>query len=255
MQDDRLHEWGRMTRSTSISQSISNHLTFSNVSNNHSKYPRPKAQPYPPKANPNPLNMKFIVPYLALAASFSPFAFTAPTSENALVGRQTPADAPAALARLQTLFTSITPYTGQINSTAASLTPSSSEADKVAAGTTFTSTIASINSQVVDATNDIKAMGAAKKRDVVAIEARQDALTGLPAELALIIEEIGGALNEIIATLGLTATLSFLGPLVSSLSALIASLIPVVNDLLAVVEELLDGILGGLSAALAGLVL
>ena len=47
-------------------------------------------------------------------------------------------------------------------------------------------------------------MGAAKKRDVVAIEARQDALTGLPAELALIIEEIGGALNEIIATLGLS---------------------------------------------------
>ena len=47
-------------------------------------------------------------------------------------------------------------------------------------------------------------MSAAKKRDVVAIEARQDALTGLPAELALIIEEIGGALNEIIATLGLS---------------------------------------------------
>ena len=51
------------------------------------------------------------------------------------------------------------------------------------------------------------------------------------------------------------ATLSFLGPLVASLSALLASLIPVVNNLLAVVEELVDGILGGLSLALAGLVL
>ena len=40
-----------------------------------------------------------------------------------------------------------------------------------------------------------------------------------------------------------------------TLSGLLASLIPVVNNLLAVVEELLDGILGGLSAALAGLVL
>ena len=120
-------------------------------------------------------------------------------------------------------------------------------------------------------------MGASKSKRDVAIQARQDALTGLPAELALIIEEIGGALNEIIATLGLStfsyslaqsfscsslitfskiaATLSFLGPLVASLSGLLASLIPVVNDLLAVVEELLDGILGGLSAALAGLVL
>ena len=53
-------------------------------------------------------------------------------------------------------------------------------------------------------------MSAAKKRDVVAIEARQDALTGLPAELALIIEEIGGALNEIIATLGLSMFSLFL---------------------------------------------
>ena len=51
------------------------------------------------------------------------------------------------------------------------------------------------------------------------------------------------------------ATLSFLGPLVGSLSALIAALIPVVNNLLAVVQQLLDGILGGLSIALAGLVL
>ena len=52
-------------------------------------------------------------------------------------------------------------------------------------------------------------MGAAKKRDVVAIEARQDALTGLPAELAMLIEEIGGALNEIIATLGLSMFFPF----------------------------------------------
>ena len=53
-------------------------------------------------------------------------------------------------------------------------------------------------------------MGSSKvKRENVAIEARQDALTGLPAELALIIEEIGGALNEIIATLGLSMLFPF----------------------------------------------
>ena len=67
--------------------------------------------------------MKSFITYVALAASFSPFAFTAPTTEFSLVGRQTPADAPAALARMQTLFTSITPYTGQI-STSPSQAPS-----------------------------------------------------------------------------------------------------------------------------------
>ena len=40
-----------------------------------------------------------------------------------------------------------------------------------------------------------------------------------------------------------------------SLSLLLANLIPVVNNLLALVEAILDGVLGGLSLALAGLVL
>ena len=52
-------------------------------------------------------------------------------------------------------------------------------------------------------------MGSSKKskrneNNVAMVQARQDAATGLPAELALIIEEIGGALNQIIATLGLS---------------------------------------------------
>lgn len=55
--------------------------------------------------------------------------------------------------------------------------------------------------------------------------------------------------------MAVAAALSFLGPLVLSLSGLLAALIPVVNNLLAIVQALLDGILGGLSLALAGLVL
>lgn len=51
-------------------------------------------------------------------------------------------------------------------------------------------------------------MGSSKSKrnenNVAMVQARQDAATGLPAELALIIEEIGGALNQIIATLGLS---------------------------------------------------
>lgn len=96
----------------------------------------------------------------------------------------------------------------------------------------------------------------------------------------MVLQEVGTAFNTIIATLGLSesslltlpigywnkrncvlidggvaAALSFLGPLVGSLSVLLASLIPVVNNLLALVQQLLDGLLGGLSLALAGLVL
>lgn len=51
------------------------------------------------------------------------------------------------------------------------------------------------------------------------------------------------------------ATISFLGPLVGSLSLLLASLIPVVNNLLILVAAIVDGVLGGLSLALAGLFL
>ncbi|MCJ1480478.1 hypothetical protein MMC06_000633 [Schaereria dolodes] len=51
------------------------------------------------------------------------------------------------------------------------------------------------------------------------------------------------------------ATLGIAAPLTTALSNLLLALEVVVNDLLAVVQELVDGLLTGLSAALAGLVL
>ena len=53
----------------------------------------------------------------------------------------------------------------------------------------------------------------------------------------------------------LAATLGIAAPLTTALSNLLLALEVVVNDLLAVVQELVDGLLTGLSAALAGLVL
>ncbi|KAI4188459.1 MAG: hypothetical protein L6R41_002138 [Letrouitia leprolyta] len=207
--------------------------------------------------------MKFFsLTSLALAGSLISPSIAAPTPDNALVVRQTPADAPAAFAIVSQLYTDIKQYTAVINSTAASLTPDSSLEDKAAAGEKFTSAIASINTLVVDATTSIKALPdtPATKRALEAItpiSKRQvvDDPTGLAGELVLILLEVGGALNNIIAILGLTATLSFLGPLVGSLSLLLASLVPVVDNLLALVQAILDGLLIGLSAALAGLVL
>ena len=150
--------------------------------------------------------MKSFFIYLALVSSLASLAFAAPASDNVLVGRAlSPADEPAALARMEILFTTVTKYTAVINSTAKSLTSASTASQNSTAGMTFKSNIASINSAVVAATKDVKALGGSKHHHErgVAIEERQ-AAGGLPAELALIIMEIGGALNMIIATLGLS---------------------------------------------------
>ncbi|KAL8866071.1 MAG: hypothetical protein Q9174_006511 [Haloplaca sp. 1 TL-2023] len=182
---------------------------------------------------------------LAVASTFSALSFAAPSpSPNTLEKRLSPADEPAATSRMAALYTDIKQYTAIINSTADALSDSTNPLDAAAAGPKFTAAIASINALVVGATNDVNSGDLAK---------RQVPAGGLPAQLALIIVEIGGALNRIIAILGLTVTLSFLGPLVGSLSLLLASLIPVVSNLLAVVGALVNGVLGGLSLALAGL--
>ncbi|KAL8961366.1 MAG: hypothetical protein Q9193_002068, partial [Seirophora villosa] len=202
----------------------------------------------------------FSLTTLALASSFIAPSFTAPTSDiNALVERQSPADAPAALAIVQKLYVDVKQYTAVINSTAAALSKANTPVDQVKAGRTFTAAIASINALVVDSTASVKSIpsSATEKRalELSSVD-EEDALakrqlnpadpTGLATAVTLILLEVGGALNNIIAVLGLS-------PLVASLSLLLASLIPVVNDLLALVGALLSGVLGGLSLALAGL--
>ncbi|KAL8993645.1 MAG: hypothetical protein Q9169_006194 [Polycauliona sp. 2 TL-2023] len=231
----------------------------------------------------------FSLTVLALSSSIMTPSLAAPTADATLVERQTPADAPAALALVNQLYTDIKQYTAVISrylprvndqslvpqpyqyrvedpanySTATSLSEDNSLQNQAKASQTFTAAIASINDLVVTTTSDIKSLGgsattkrawgsssAGEKRQVNPADP-----TGLVTTLTLILLEVGGALNNIIAILGLTATLSFLGPLVASLSLLLASLIPVVSNILILVGALVNGILGGLSLALAGLVL
>jgi hypothetical protein len=90
-----------------------------------------------------------------------------------------------------------------------------------------------------------------KRSDILARQS-PNSIAGLAEKLLL---EISGAPNNLIASLGLTATLSLLGPLVSSLTVLLLSLELVVDNLLALVQQLLDGRLTGLSLALSGHVL
>ena len=65
----------------------------------------------------------------------------------------------------------------------------------------FEAAIKGINHLVVKATSDVSKLD---KREFELVERQTTPAGGLPAELALIIEEIGGALNMIIATLGLS---------------------------------------------------
>ncbi|KAM0800269.1 hypothetical protein BDR22DRAFT_821754 [Usnea florida] len=165
--------------------------------------------------------------FIACLALANSFAFAAPAVDSALVDRATvsPYYAPS-LAILTSLYSDIQQYTAVMNATSATLKPNTPSQNTPALTATYKSNIASINTAVTGATANVKKTLASPppaKRDL-ALASRQAAVS-LPGELALILEEIGGALNEIIATLGL------------------------------IVEQLLDGILGGLSAALVGLVL
>ena len=166
--------------------------------------------------------MKYFFTCLATASSFASLAFAAPASDNPLAKRIGPSNKHAALARMDTLFKDITQHTAVISrpshpsthniqryptkfflpdSTAASFPSNPTTADNATASAAFTSAITSINTLVVTATSDVKGLS---KRETAIVE-RQAAPTGsLPAQLALIIEEIGGALNNIIATLGLS---------------------------------------------------
>ncbi|KAL9604105.1 MAG: hypothetical protein Q9219_000693 [cf. Caloplaca sp. 3 TL-2023] len=190
---------------------------------------------------------------------------TIPDNSNALVKREDP------MTLVTDLYSTVQSHTAVINSTAESLTPTSSLAEKDAAASVYTVQLAAINSAVVAATNQVG------KRD---LETRQAIPTlALAGILQNVLLDISGALNNIIADLGLSkfltapslsvelevipdigpifpaATLSFLGPLVGSLSGLLLALDGVVDQLLAVVKQLVDGLLIGLSLALAGLVL
>ncbi|KAL8940127.1 MAG: hypothetical protein Q9216_002981 [Gyalolechia sp. 2 TL-2023] len=165
----------------------------------------------------------FALTSLALVSSILSPVIAAPTPDNALAVRQTPADAPAALAIVSQLYSDVQQYTAVINSfdpndsypldsTAASLSLTSSLEDKAAAGEAFTAAIASINTLVVEATSSIESLpdSPATKRaleSITALSKRQiigTDPTGLAGELVLILLEVGGALNNIIAILGLS---------------------------------------------------
>jgi len=160
--------------------------------------------------------------------------------------------ASSAMSIVTGLYSDIKQYTGAINSTTAGLSKNPSAAEKAAATKKIKANVKKMTHLVTDATSDVKELSSKEKRD--AIVPRQSA-TNLANEIVTLLTEISGALNNVLATLGLSSLLGPLGPLVNSLSLLLLALDVVVDQLLALVRQIVDGLLIGLSLALAGLIL
>ncbi|KAL1852716.1 hypothetical protein Plec18167_008961 [Paecilomyces lecythidis] len=196
--------------------------------------------------------MKFLSLLVPTFAVFSAVS-AAPTAVNTI---SKPVEATDPTAIISGLYSTVQEHTAKINSTAAGVSQSSPLQEQQAAGKAITAELAAINSAVVQATSQIKALpqhSMALKNSTIAT--RQAPNLDLAPLVTNVLLDVSGALNNVISSLGLTATLSFLGPLVSSLGGLLASLEVVVDQLLAVVKQLLDGLLTGLSEGLSGLTL
>ncbi|MCJ1325895.1 hypothetical protein MMC10_002558 [Thelotrema lepadinum] len=176
---------------------------------------------------------------LALASSFVS-VLSAPAAAPAIAKRQDT----DALALVTDLSTTLAPIIASITDTANSITADSSDDDKAAASSSITDSVASASSAIDAATAQAPSttQGDASTEDIASI-------------IANIVAALNGPAASLEASLGLGVATGLLGPLVTSLSGLLLALVPVVNNLLAVVQELVDGLLIGLAAALAGLVL
>ncbi|GAB7348052.1 hypothetical protein MBLNU459_g6087t1 [Dothideomycetes sp. NU459] len=197
--------------------------------------------------------MRFSTIFTSALVGLSAHALSIPSISNGIEKRQTD----SAYEIVSSLYTSVQQYTAVINSTAASLSSSSTAADNATAAIAYQEAVGNITALVQAATTQVDALDSTslKRSSASELASRQvtaDALATLVENLLL---DISGALNNIIATLGLTSLLSGLTPLVSSLSGLLLSLETVVNNLLALVQALLDGLLTGLSVGLAGITL
>lgn len=202
--------------------------------------------------------MKFFSSFLTfglLSTSLLTSAAVIPAEKREVAPVQLEKRAPSlveSIAIVQDLYEKVKVYTGSINSTTSGLGDSPSVVESAAAAAKVNDAVGQITLLVNSAIAEIN--GASKvKRDIIV--ARQ-APTDLAGVIVNLLIEISSALNNVIATLGLSALLAgTLGGLVTALSGLLLALVPVVDNLLELVRRLLNGLLIGLSAALLGLII
>ncbi|EGX45608.1 hypothetical protein AOL_s00169g214 [Orbilia oligospora ATCC 24927] len=190
-----------------------------------------------------------------IAGSFFTSAAVIPAEKAALAPIEKRAvDLNTAIGIVQSVYTKVQVVTGKINSTVAGLSNPVNPVEGAAAALEFNTAITEITAIVTGGIAEIN--GAASNPVSRALAVRQATSTDLAGLVTNLLLEISGALNGILAVLGLQALLAgTLGGLVAALSALLLALVPVVDNLLELVRRLLDGLLIGLSAALAGLII
>lgn len=198
--------------------------------------------------------MKFfstILTFGLLSTSFFASAAVIPAEKREVVEKRAP-DLATAIGIVQTLYENVKVYTGSINSTTADLPANPSVVESAAAAAKVNDAVSQITTLINAAIAEINT-SSKEKRDVIVTRQAPTDLAGVITNLLI---EISSALNNVIASLGLSALLAgTLGGLVTALSGLLLALVPVVNNLLELVRRLLAGLLTGLSAALLGLII
>ncbi|TKA62433.1 hypothetical protein B0A49_09323 [Cryomyces minteri] len=103
---------------------------------------------------------------------------------------------------VDSLFSDIKQYTGAINATAAGLSSSSTQADNATAAAAYRSNVKQMTKRINDATKKVNALSKSTPSN---LEARQaTSPTALATLVTNLLLEVGGALNQIIGTLGLS---------------------------------------------------
>ncbi|EAT91445.2 hypothetical protein HBH56_085690 [Parastagonospora nodorum] len=187
------------------------------------------------------------------------FALTGLTIASPVVSkRDTNADV---VSLLTDLYATVQTYTGAINATLATLSPSSSILEKTAAAPLVGEQISKITAAITSTAGEIKALPPVTGGEPTTItttstsptEKRQVGAIAVAALLGLIIVEIFATLGAAILVLGVGLLLVFTTPMVSSLSLLILTVQAVLNVVLLGVTTLLNTILTSLALGVSGL--
>jgi len=152
---------------------------------------------------------------------------------------------------VQNVYGDVKQHTLLINSTVANLTADSSDEEKQNAVDSISSAIESITTAIQGATNQTETFAPTNGK----VKARAASTVQIAGVVQNLLLDLDGALQNVESTLGLDSLRSPLDSLVLSLSGLLIALDRVVDNLLAVVKRLVDGLLIGLAAGLAGIVL
>ncbi|KAK3942652.1 hypothetical protein QBC46DRAFT_425795 [Diplogelasinospora grovesii] len=179
------------------------------------------------------------------AAFFALFAFAASGLATPVIS-QRQVDSQAS--EIDKLMAAVQSHTANINKTTEAVPDSPSLTQQNAAAAALAPDFQALTDALNSATKTLS------KREFWAAERSALCDSGcLLVKVKLLVFEIVCTLKFVIVKLGLACVLAYLTPLIIALSGLIKCLDKVVNGLLFAVKGILDSVLGGVAAALLGL--